>query len=136
MDHKSRPSEKTSTLSMRIYPNESSHECRWHQTCVSSSSHKTTSSRTPKGKGSSTLGTERTTSSPSFTEPSWSDVRFFLQLSTCPSPRHQLTAVRCSSGSRLHCLWFLPIGTTSLPLLLLFLPQPVGLHIYKLRLGL
>lgn len=73
---------------------------RWHQTCVLSSSRRTTSNRTPKDNGSSTLGTERTTSSRSFTEPSWSDVHFFLLLlSTCPSPSHQLTTVRCSSRS-------------------------------------
>uniref|UniRef100_A0AAQ5WYA7 [histone H3]-trimethyl-L-lysine(9) demethylase n=1 Tax=Amphiprion ocellaris TaxID=80972 RepID=A0AAQ5WYA7_AMPOC len=49
-------------------------------TCASSSSHRATSNRTPKGNGSSTLDTGRTTSSPSSTEPSWSD--FFFLLST------------------------------------------------------
>lgn len=47
---------------------------RWPRTCALSCSQRATSSRTPKGSASSTLGTERTTSSRSFTEPSWSDL--------------------------------------------------------------
>lgn len=75
---------------------------RWPQTCVLSSSHRTTSNRTPKGNGSSTLDTERTTSSPSFTEPSWSDIH--LSFSSCfptssPPPPHQVTPENCSSRS-------------------------------------
>lgn len=53
---------------------------RWRRTCALSSSRRMTSKRTLKGNGSSTLDTERTTSSPSFTEPSWSDIRFFILL--------------------------------------------------------
>lgn len=52
----------------------------WRQTCVTSSSLRATWNRTPNGNGSSTLGTERTSSSPSFTEPSWSDVHFHVFL--------------------------------------------------------
>lgn len=79
---------------------------RWHQTCVSSSSRKTMSSRTPKGSGSSILDIERTTLSRSSIEPSWSDILFFLRV--------------------------LLKGLTAPPAL----PRLVRLHIYKLRLGL
>lgn len=73
---------------------------RWRRTCALSSSRRMTSNRTLKGNGSSTLDTERTTSSPSFTEPSWSDIRFFiLLLSTSPSPPYHLTTESCSSAS-------------------------------------
>lgn len=58
---------------------------RWHQTCALSCSPRARSNRTPKGSGSSTPGTERTTSSPSSTEPSWSDVHLLL-LSVLSTP--------------------------------------------------
>ncbi len=59
-------------------------------------------------------------------------MHFCSWFSTTSSPPHQLTVERRSSRS-----WLLLLGMANLPLLLLqFLPQPVGLHIYKLRLGL
>lgn len=84
---------------------------RWRQTCASSSSHRTTSNRTPKGNGSSIPDTERTTSSPSFTEPSWSDVYFFLlQLSTL-SQRNAAPGL-CFFVWDL-CFWLLLTGMTN-----------------------
>lgn len=85
---------------------------RWRPTCVSSSSRRTTSSRTPKGSGSLTLDTERTTSNPSSTEPSWSDALHLSHSSS--SLDHKQLQLQ------------LPLSSTAFQ----------ATHIYKLRLGL
>lgn len=103
---------------------------QWHQTCVLSSSHRMTSNKAPKDNGWSTLDTERTTSSPSFTEPSWSDVHFLLQL---------LSKSLDSPDSPLYVSWSgfcLTTHSDNNPSPPPLLSQPVRLHIYKLRLGL
>lgn len=96
---------------------------QWRQTCVSSSSHRPTSNRTPKGSGSSTLDTERTTLSPSFTEPSWSDIHFFfpaLHLSFTTSSPQRHAALGLCVLVWLLCFWILLRGTTNTLFLFLF----------------